>query len=492
MAPPAGVELVWSVGVHEDADGGQRGLPRGVRRHARVRGQRTELELQGEVAQFRFVDRATAGMSCTGTYWFRRALVLGARGHFLIGPIRANTAEAPIRVAFAASPNPARFDTLPVRGRLGGPRPALDVLDVMGPRGRDAVRSGLADPDSSRSHGTCARARARGARRAYFCAPGRRRPDERRPAWRSSTSNAASGPRPIAAVIPGRPVPSGAGRLRRGARALNAVQMGDFCPAFRPLNPLTRPVPRPQSAPRQDTPERRPAGFTRHTQRIHVRGGGALGPSRRSGDPPGDSAPATFDLAPRSGTRHLSRDDSRGPCSRGPTSERTPRGDSMRRWGRPYRLASPRIHVEVRAQRMFLYKLEIQGFKSSRQDPAQLRRRHHGRHRGPNGCGRTNVSDAIRWVLGERSAKQFPWRLDGRRHLQRLPDARKPLSMAEDCTLTFRTTAASCRRVLQVTISRRVFRSGARRVLPQQDALPPRDIKDLFFDYTGMGSHAYP
>ncbi len=56
---------------------------------------------------------------------------------------------------------------------------------------------------------------------------------------------------------------------------------------------------------------------------------------------------------------------------------------------------------------MFLYKIEFQGFKSF-VDKTEL---HFGDGItgviGPNGCGKTNVSDAIRWVMGEQSAKQL-------------------------------------------------------------------------------------
>src|SRR5262249_23642595 len=62
---------------------------------------------------------------------------------------------------------------------------------------------------------------------------------------------------------------------------------------------------------------------------------------------------------------------------------------------------------DEKGTRMFLHKLEIQGFKSF-VDRTELQ---FGAGItgviGPNGCGKTNVSDAIRWVMGEQSARQL-------------------------------------------------------------------------------------
>ena len=138
---------------------------------------------------------------------------------------------------------------------------------------------------------------------------------------------------------------------------------------------------------------------------------------------------------------------------------------------------------------MFLYKIEIQGFKSFA-DRTELQ---FGDGItgviGPNGCGKTNVSDAIRWVLGEQSAKQL--RGDSMEDVifTGCP-TRKPLGMAE-VHLTFKND----RGVLptefsEVTISRRVFRSGVSEYFLNKTPCRLRDIRDLFFD-TGMGSHAY-
>ncbi len=138
---------------------------------------------------------------------------------------------------------------------------------------------------------------------------------------------------------------------------------------------------------------------------------------------------------------------------------------------------------------MFLYKLEIQGFKSF-SDRTDL---HFGEGItgviGPNGCGKTNVSDAIRWVLGEQSAKQL--RGDSMEDVifNGCP-TRKPLGMAE-VHLTFKNDAGILpTEFSEVTISRRVFRSGVSEYFLNKTPCRLRDIRDLFFD-TGMGSHAY-
>ncbi len=138
---------------------------------------------------------------------------------------------------------------------------------------------------------------------------------------------------------------------------------------------------------------------------------------------------------------------------------------------------------------MFLYKLDIQGFKSFC-DKTELR---FGEGItgviGPNGCGKTNVSDAIRWVLGEQSAKQL--RGDSMEDVifNGCP-TRKPLGMAE-VHLTFKNDRGILpTEFSEVTVSRRVFRSGMSEYFLNKTPCRLKDIKDLFFD-TGMGSHAY-
>jgi chromosome segregation protein len=138
---------------------------------------------------------------------------------------------------------------------------------------------------------------------------------------------------------------------------------------------------------------------------------------------------------------------------------------------------------------MFLYKLELQGFKSFVDKTDLVFGDGITGVIGPNGCGKTNVSDAIRWVMGEQSAKQL--RGDSMEDVifNGCP-SRKPLGMAE-VHLTFKNDRGILpTEFSEVTVSRRVFRSGASEYSLNRTPCRLKDIRDLFFD-TGMGSHAY-
>ena len=108
---------------------------------------------------------------------------------------------------------------------------------------------------------------------------------------------------------------------------------------------------------------------------------------------------------------------------------------------------------------------------------------------GPNGCGKSNVVDAIRWVLGETSAKA----LRGSEMADVIfsgTDKRKPMGMAE-VTLTF----ADCEEALkvefnEVAVTRRVFRDGHSEYLVNGKGCRLKDIQDLFMD-TGIGRTSY-
>jgi chromosome segregation protein len=108
---------------------------------------------------------------------------------------------------------------------------------------------------------------------------------------------------------------------------------------------------------------------------------------------------------------------------------------------------------------------------------------------GPNGCGKSNLSEAMTWVLGEQSAKS----LRGGTMEDVIfngAESRKPLGMAE-CTLTLRTDPSFPRAEDgRVTIGRRVFRGGDSQYRLNGKVVRLKDVKDLLMD-TGLGIRAY-
>ena len=138
---------------------------------------------------------------------------------------------------------------------------------------------------------------------------------------------------------------------------------------------------------------------------------------------------------------------------------------------------------------MYLKQLDILGFKSFADrtrltfEPGMIA------IVGPNGCGKSNVSDAIRWVLGEqrptaiRCSKLVDVVFNG-------TDTRKPLGMAE-VSITF----ADCEKELgteyhEVTVTRRVYRSGEGEYYLNKVRCGLKDIKRLFMG-TGIGTSSY-
>jgi chromosome segregation protein len=150
-----------------------------------------------------------------------------------------------------------------------------------------------------------------------------------------------------------------------------------------------------------------------------------------------------------------------------------------------------------------LKRVEIQGFKSF-VDRTEMKFPGSGIAGivGPNGCGKSNLSDAMSWVLGEQSAKS----LRG----TRMEDVifagtrdRKPLGLAS-VTMTLMDPAAEEVHVngngngnghapakpSEVTITRRLFRSGESEYLIDGKQARLRDIQDLFIG-TGLGPESY-
>jgi chromosome segregation protein len=138
---------------------------------------------------------------------------------------------------------------------------------------------------------------------------------------------------------------------------------------------------------------------------------------------------------------------------------------------------------------MYLSKLEIIGFKSFAQKVNLGFDSGISAIVGPNGCGKTNIVDAIRWVLGEqrysalRSEKMEDVIFNGTK-------TRKALGMAEASLVIENTRGILPSEYSQVTIGRRVFRSGESEYLLNKVPCRLKDILDLFMD-TGMGSDAY-
>ena len=138
---------------------------------------------------------------------------------------------------------------------------------------------------------------------------------------------------------------------------------------------------------------------------------------------------------------------------------------------------------------MFISRLEMNGFKSFASKTALDFRPGVMAVVGPNGCGKTNIVDAVRWVLGEQRT--------GALRAERMESVifngtakRRPLGMAE-VTLT----VENDRGVLpsaytQVEITRRLFRSGESEYLINRTPSRLRDIQDLFVD-TGFGHATY-
>jgi chromosome segregation protein len=138
---------------------------------------------------------------------------------------------------------------------------------------------------------------------------------------------------------------------------------------------------------------------------------------------------------------------------------------------------------------MYLSRLEIFGFKSFANKVTLSFDSGITSIVGPNGCGKTNVVDAIRWALGEqkptmlRSDKMEDVIFNGTK-------GRKPLSIAEVSLTIENTKGILPSEYSEVTITRRVYRSGEGEYYLNKVQCRLKDIRDLFMD-TGMGSDAY-
>src|SRR5215469_5853231 len=113
---------------------------------------------------------------------------------------------------------------------------------------------------------------------------------------------------------------------------------------------------------------------------------------------------------------------------------------------------------------------------------------------GPNGCGKSNVVDAFKWVLGEQSAKS----LRGDAMLDVIfngSGGRKPAGMAEVVLVFDNPLRADATRTLnldtdEVSVGRRLYRDGTSEYQVNNQSSRLKDIRELFLD-TGVGVDAY-
>ena len=138
---------------------------------------------------------------------------------------------------------------------------------------------------------------------------------------------------------------------------------------------------------------------------------------------------------------------------------------------------------------MHLKNLELAGFKSFA-DRVQIKLgAGFNAIVGPNGSGKSNISDALRWVLGEQSARQLRGSkmediiFAGTAH-------RKPLGYAEIVMRLDNADNALPLEFKEVTVARRVYRSGESEYSINGTPCRLKDIQQLFMD-TGVGRDGY-
>lgn len=138
---------------------------------------------------------------------------------------------------------------------------------------------------------------------------------------------------------------------------------------------------------------------------------------------------------------------------------------------------------------LHLKRLEIQGFKSFAEKTEIDFKDGITAIVGPNGSGKSNISDGIRWVLGEQSIKT----LRGSKMEDVIfagTDKRKPLGFAEVTIVMDNEDGKIPLEYAEVSITRRMFRSGESEYYINKNSCRLKDIRELFMD-TGVGKDGY-
>lgn len=138
---------------------------------------------------------------------------------------------------------------------------------------------------------------------------------------------------------------------------------------------------------------------------------------------------------------------------------------------------------------MYLKSIEIFGFKSFATKTKLKFAEGLSAIVGPNGCGKTNIVDAIRWVLGEKKASTLRSDVMENVIFNGNKD-KKPLGMAEVSICFENTKGILPSEYNEIEITRRLYRSGESEYLINKTICRLKDILDLFMD-TGIGPDSY-
>jgi condensin subunit Smc len=138
---------------------------------------------------------------------------------------------------------------------------------------------------------------------------------------------------------------------------------------------------------------------------------------------------------------------------------------------------------------MYLKRIEVHGFKSFANKLQLEFESGITAIVGPNGSGKSNIADAVRWVLGEQSAKQ----LRGSKMEDVIfsgTELRKPLGYAYVALTIDNSDHKLPIDFEEVTVARRVYRSGESEYMINGTACRLKDVQELFMD-TGIGKEGY-